>query len=313
MQVDQYYSSSSEFIVAYEGDPLSDNAMSVRDLAPALLAMDELFQRSNGLLNANATSASLKVRAHHQGSFEIDFALDVSPLFAAMFGGDYLASATNILRLLFGGSTPGLFTLIKKLRGRSHSVTDSSSDSLVIEADWIRAEGIGEAENFRMVVPPSVIRLSEDSNIRRAAFNILSPLQRDGIDQMVVRDKNEELERIIEDDVPSFVVPSQGNILGEAVTRQFLVIDTTRLSARSRQWRFFDGNKINSYSMRDEEFINSIMRREVGFLAGDIFECEVRSVQRMGPRGEIKTELEILRVLGRRPPTSGGTQPTLDL
>ena len=312
MQMNQHDTSSSEFIVGYDGQGLSDNTIRVRDLAPALLAMDDLFQRANLVLNANTTTASLDIQAHRPGSFEIEFVLGVIPLSAAVLGGAYLTSAVNVLRLLFGSSTPGLFTLIKVLRGRSPTATGNSGDNLIVQADRVLLEGIGEAENLRIVVPPSVFQLFQDPDIRKAAFNVLSPLQQDGIDEMVVREGDDELEKVTEDDVPSFVVPSPEGLLGESINRQFLVVDTTRLSKRSRQWRFYDGNKINSYTMRDERFIDSIMKREIGFLAGDIFECEVRSVQHIGPKGEIKTDLEILNVLGRHSPPNEGTQTTFD-
>ena len=309
MQMNQQNTSNSIFTVAYEGSALLDNTIRARDLAPALLAMDNLLQSSNGLLNPQNVFATLNVRAHRPGSFEIEFVLAVIPMVVNMMGSDVITSAANMVRLLFGSQHPGLFTIGKFLRGRLPSSTETSGDSIIIESEFIRG---GEESRQRLVVPQAAFHLFEDPRVRRAAFDTLSPLRQEGIDVVVVKEGDNELERVTEDDVASFISPSREGVIGQSVTRQFLVIDTSRLSKRSRQWRFFDGNRINSYTMMDEDFIDSIMRREVGFLAGDIFECEVRSIQRIDSKGGIKTDFEITKVFGRRTPPSEGTQTTLD-
>ena len=174
-------------------------------------------------------------------------------------------------------------------------------------------DGVLEAENLRMNVPSSFLPLFQHSESRSAANKILAPLQRDGIDQLSVRQGNDELERFTKEDLPSFAVTSEAPVLSESVVRQFLVINTSRFSAQSRQWRFNDGNKINTYKMNDDNFINSVMRREVSITAGDIYECEVRITQRLNPKGEIVGDLEIERVISRRPPVNLPTQTRFDI
>lgn len=312
MQLHQHGPSSTEFKLLYEGVALSEHAINARDLVPALAAMDELVRRSNEIFNFDATSASLYIRAHRPGSVEIDFLLSVVPIVATSIGSDPVSSANDILRLLFGSDVPGLFTIIKRLGTSTPDTVQPSEENLSIEADHITIPGVVEAENFRVIVPPNFARLLNDPDIRNAALKLLSPLQQDGIDEMSVQQGDEELERITKDDVPSFSVPAEPQFLGESIIRQSLVIDTSRFSTRSRQWRFYDGNKINTYKMSDENFINEVLRREISIAAGDIFECEVRMIQRLNRKGEVVLDQEILRVVNRRPPADVATQSRFD-
>ena len=311
MQTQQYERSVSEFTLAYDGDSLADHTMSTQDLVVALSAVDDLILGSNAVVNPNIATSSLRIRTHRPGSFEIEFVLGIIPVFAAGFGGVQLAYATNLLRLLFGNSAPGLFTLLKRLRGRTPTVTDSSDGNVTIEADQIRVDGLLEAEDFRATIPVEVFRLLQDTNVRRAASDVMSPLQRDGIDLMYVREGEEELDSFTSDDVQAFNVPPEENILGQTISHQFLTIDTSRFSTRSRQWRFHDGNKINTYRMLDDGFLTSVVEGQVSFSAGDVFECEVRMTQRLGASGDIRTELEILGVLGRHLSNGEGLQGQL--
>ena len=295
--------------VAYYGEALLNNTIRARDLAPAMLAMDDLFMRSNRLLNSENISASLNVRAHRTGSFEIEFVLGMTPLAVGMLGSEYITSAANLVRLLFGSQHPGLFAIGKFLRGSPPASTETSGDSLIIEAEYTERE---QTERRRLVVPPNAHRLFQDREIRQDMLDVLYPLQQDGIEEMLVSEGDEELDRVNEDDLPSFIIPSQDAVIGESVTRQFLEIDTSRHRRSSRQWRFFDGNKTNNYIMRDERFRQALLKREFPIWAGDIYECEIKSTQRIGPSGNIKTDLEILRVIGRRSPADEATQTRFD-
>ena len=303
--VSQNDSTTSTFSIIYDGESLSDNTINARDVANSIIAIDDLFQRSNRLLNGDNASLTLDIRPPRAGSFEIELVLSAAQ---SLLGSDYITSARNLLYLLFGSQIPGLFQLLKRLRGRTPKETDRSSDSVTVEADWISLDGVGEAENLRMVIPTKVFQLSQDRDVRKAASDTLTPLRRNGIDKITVREGAEELETFVESDIPSFSeIPQIGESI-ESVTRQFLTIVTTRFRGRSRQWQFYDGNKNNWYTVMDDGFRELVRRGEISFTAGDIFDCEVKTVQSITAKGEIKTDLEILRVIGRVQSDGGGTQ-----
>ena len=254
------FSSSSEFSIAYDGADLTDHTISVRDLAPVLLAADVLFQRANYLLNRNDVAVALSVRAQRPGSFEISFVADVLQAMTLASGSHLVSSAANLQRLLFGGSTLGLLTLIKRLRGRSPEVTYSFEDSkdtldgtIEIEAEGLRFGSMLEADKLKLSIPAETLALFENRDIRKAISDLVSPLKRDGIDRMVVRDGAEILETVSEDDLPSFVTSSVGeDVVESIIPRQLLRVISPHFGERSRQWKLHDGAKVNRYTILDE-------------------------------------------------------------
>lgn len=63
--------SKTRFSIAYDGPAVESGAMDVRDLAPALLAVGQLFDAANSVLNEQRTTIGVNVQATARGSFEV--------------------------------------------------------------------------------------------------------------------------------------------------------------------------------------------------------------------------------------------------
>ena len=77
--------------------------MDVKDLAPALLAIDSLLEEANRILNKGRARTAVQVRTFSPGSIEV--ALDVSLKLSELFSWEDVENARSILKLLAYGAT----------------------------------------------------------------------------------------------------------------------------------------------------------------------------------------------------------------
>lgn len=129
------------FTVSYQGSALVAHTMPVRELAPALLALGQAFDRANGIFNGNLASVSLEVRATQPGSFEI--ALLLRTLYdqtTGIFSGDFVTSAANLKELFFSSSgIPTILSVIKRAKGKAVPPPLETTPSVVtLEIDGLR-------------------------------------------------------------------------------------------------------------------------------------------------------------------------------
>lgn len=89
--------SRADFTLTYDGPALASHEMDVRDLAPAMLAVGELFDAINMLLNGEAATVKVNVRAHEPGCFSVVFDIVQSWRDGAMslLTGDFVTAALN--------------------------------------------------------------------------------------------------------------------------------------------------------------------------------------------------------------------------
>ena len=95
--------SQSKFSVAYDGESLKNGAMDVRDLAPALLAVGELFNEANSILNGKSAEVKVNVTATGLGSFEVFLEVDLSYIsqLLTLMNSDTFKSAIDLKILRF--------------------------------------------------------------------------------------------------------------------------------------------------------------------------------------------------------------------
>jgi len=65
--------SEATFTIVYDGPALRDHSMDVRDLAPAMLGLGELFDAANSALNGDNARIKVQVKATEPGCFQITF------------------------------------------------------------------------------------------------------------------------------------------------------------------------------------------------------------------------------------------------
>src|SRR3954469_17506894 len=100
----------STFGIAYDGPALATGRMPVRDLAPALLALGDLFSLSSGLLYPQLSPVAVQVEATEQGSFFVHLLLEAEAAWDQLidiFGSKDASALTNLRDAVLGGA--GLF------------------------------------------------------------------------------------------------------------------------------------------------------------------------------------------------------------
>lgn len=108
------------FSVAYDGPALATGRMPVRDLAPALLALGDIFTEASTRLYPDRPPVALNIRATREGSFIVQLILESGGVWddlVDIFGSDAADALANLTELVVAGGT-GLFWLTKRLRGR---------------------------------------------------------------------------------------------------------------------------------------------------------------------------------------------------
>ena len=290
------------FSIAYDGPALADGGMSVRDLAPALMSIGELFEEANEVLHGDSAVVDVYVKATRKGSFEVTFEMvqGMLPTLMNLVKGEPV-TAEELWTLIFGagsggGSAAGLFALIKFLRGRALDKAKTKE-----EGGTVRIEHDGQIiETTR-----ETVRTYESTKVRRAVDgSIAQPLSREGIETVAVRDQGGR--KVL--DVPkadrTYYEATQADaeiVAEDRLKRAYSIVSLT--FTESNMWRLHDGNTIINARIADQGFWKKVHDRSEEFAEGDQLVCEVLIVQ-TNVDGKLRTDHTIERILEHRKPSS---------
>lgn len=291
--------STQAFYVAYDGPALESNQMAVKDLAPALLALSDLFEEANKVLNGCRADVRLDVKGSFKsGCFGIDFVVSqgiVDSLKSFLPGGISVDDATAIAGLL--GFTcrdlcSGLLHVIKWIRGRKITKIEIKDRKATIFID-----------DEHLEVESRIIDLIRNTRIRQALEHAITrPLEADGIDIFSVVESTEDTSRMLiitKDDAQSFRAPVvEDEQLSEREYETSLQLIGLSFQDKNK-WRFSDGASPFFADIADPGFLQKINTHQVVFAKDDIIRAKVLERQKL-TRDGIKTERSLVKVLGHR-------------
>lgn len=300
--------SRSEFIVTYDGPALQGSEMDARDLAPALLAISDLVDRTNAIFNRDRASTKVVVRASFRtGCFGIDLGVVQSYAQHAIdfFGSDGVTAAANLAGILglAGATGTGVVHVLKKLRGRPIRRVvrvDADNVEIIVDDDHIEVEY-------------HVLEVLRDPDARKAIEKaIYEPLNRDGIDTFAVQQDAQSAPLVInKNERHWFAAPPDPDdaVLSEDISEEPLQLVSVAFRDDNK-WRVSDGVSTFYVAMLDAAYSREIELGNVRFSANDLLFVRLVRRRYLDGHGKLKTEAEIIKVLDHQ---AGARQYNLDI
>ncbi len=298
--------SNENITLVFDGSGVEKGEIDVQDLAPALLALGDLIQSANNVINGNRAKISVRVQATAEGSFEVDLSIIQSLLDAtrsvfdfASSNKDDIADANALADLIFkvvsGTATSvtvsggGLFCLLKWLKGRKPERIEEGSNNTTT---------IYMGDTY-FITNKETVQLAENLEVRQHARKALASLSKDGIDKISVRRSGKETLDVNKGELGYFDVPDSEEKLEEETRKMTLQIISLTFK-EDNKWKVTDGLEPFSVTIEDDEFLKKINNNEIAFSKNDYLVCDVRERQFQTNKG-LRKERAIIKVNDHRP------------
>lgn len=288
---------TATFQITYSGKALDNHEMDIRELAPALVAVADLLEESNAIINGGSTKITVNVRGSFKtGSFAIDFSIlqDIFQEILKFFSSEGVTSAVNLLTLVgfAGGGVTGLIGLLKRLKNKRIKKIESIENNRV---------QISITDEEIIEIDSRVLDLYKSQRVRNALEKIIyHPLSREGIEEFRASvPKSKEPVIITKPEKDYFEMPLlDDELLGENITEAYLTILNLAFK-EDNKWRFARGESVFYAAMRDGSFLARMERNEERFSKDDILRVRLHAKDVLKDSG-VHTEYTVLEVLEHR-------------
>ena len=280
------------FGVTYDGPDLVSGRMPVRDLAPALLALGDIFAEASVLLYPDRKPAALNIQATREGSFEVQLILETAwDHLIDIFGSDAAAALLNLKEYIVGGSF-GLFWLIKRLRGRRIARRDEGPAGGMIRLTL--------DDGTVIEVPAAVLELYGNIGVRKHVRDVVEPLTREGVDRLEFRSESEVTVQITAGDVDAYEVPADEAVPLEDIEIPMVVSIASVAFTEGNKWRLSDGERTFFASIDDTGFLERVDHGIEAFRNGDMLRTRMRIQQSQQADG-LHSDYHVLEVVEHIP------------
>lgn len=294
--------SDENLTLVFDGSGVEKGEIDVQDLAPALLALGDLIQSANNVINGDRAKISVRVHATAEGSFEVDLALvqsfvdtTKSLLDFVLSNKDGIAAANELADLIFkvvvapvatvGG---GLIALLKFLKGRKPERIEEKAGEIIIHV----------GDNY-FTTNNRTIQLAENLEVRQHARKALASLSKDGIDKISIRRPGKETLEVNKSELGYFEVPEAEEKLEDEERSMTLQIISLSFKEENK-WKVTDGLEPFGVTIEDIDFLNKIANNEIAFSKNDYLICDVRERQFKSTKG-LRKERAIIKVKEHQP------------
>lgn len=283
--------------VRYEGLAVESHRMDVRQLAPSLLALDDLFTYAHLLTgDGHSHAPAMEVAALQQGSFVIGLSL-TSELgggrLAGLFDEGEHAPAARAAALSASVVAAMRWAVLRHRKGREDQVVP-------VEPQRVR---VVWPDGTHLEAPRGAQTLVASADFNRAAARALEPLRGEGIDEIVLGRGDEgraESVHVARDDLPAFnTLEPEDDLLSDNVRKVAVRVENLAFK-EGNKWRVNDGTSSLWAAVHDLPFLQRVSSGEARFAHGDSLLVEMRDRQFRTPDGGLRGEHFIERVLEHR-------------
>lgn len=283
----------SAFSVTYDGPALADGTMPVRELAPALLGLGDLFADASRLLYPDKPPVAVNIRATKEGSFFVHLFLEADKtwdLVVELFNSPAANALTNLKSVVLEAG--GLIWFIKHVNKRHFKQQETGSEPGLITVTF--------DDNATIEVRAEVLRLFENIGVRKEAKLVVSPLTYEGIEIVKFSTEKPEPVSVTAADVPAFDLPTDADVLVDE-ERQ-MAVEIVTLSFEGNKWRLSLGHGQSTIraTIEDGDFLRRVGQGIESFRAGDVLMCLMRVIQTQRPTG-LHSEYHLIKVIEHRP------------
>jgi len=268
--------------------------MPVEELAPALLALGNVFSAASAVVRPGEKPVTLSIEANEVGSFWVHIVAESERAWdqiVDIFGSAGADALANLKELIIGSY--GVFWLIKRLHGRKvrsqHAAPKPGHVVLTLD------------DETSIDVPADTVTLYQNIDVRKRARQVVAPLEREGIEEVRFTEETETRITIRKIDLPAYeVAAEEGDALLES-EREMAVEIVSPSFAEGNKWRFSTGQDTFFAAIEDERFVERIDTGEEAFRKDDILRCRMRIVQQRTPDGRLHSDYHVVEVLQHLP------------
>jgi len=264
-----------QFTISFHGDDVKNHEIDADVLAKSLSGVYSVLNEANYELNGTNSEIFIKVKGSPEpGSFLIHF--------IAFTSSNILPVAADVIALTgFAGKVTdtienldySLIGLYRALKGEKIAQTTSVGEDKVS----IRTEKSGITIVAR---DNATVQLYKTDVIRREIASVVTPLEKDGIDNITFKGESNTEEVIYKNELPYFKPPVSEQI-NEIISEELLLVVTPNIEGDPKYWHFKteDEGKVFTADIQDKQFLQGVKEKKYSFIKGTIIKVRLKTTQ----------------------------------
>lgn len=274
-----------KFEVHYDGPALENNTMPIKDLAPSLLSLSEVFQTIQKIKNPEEAPLSLNINATNKGSFIAELLL--------VNGSDLLQKAMDMINsspseaLINLTTYVGIFVevvnVIKKIANKKIKDKKEKDGKVELKLD----------DNTKLTMSEDAFRAYKSVEFRQEIHDVVKPIDSDRITSINFFHNKAVKISVTEKEYQKSDVPAvQEKQLNSEISEVYLQI--INVAFEHGKWKFSNGS---SQYIVDEDFLQAVKKNEQRFGSTDTLKVKLQTVQSLDTNGKLKSAYTVLKVL----------------